>query len=326
MSVKNEEAYLETCLQSILDQSEKKWELVVMDDGSADNSMEILRSFESKDPRIRVCQNPGHGIINALECAFQKSKGEFISRMDADDLMHPDKLKSLKKAFDGERKLQISVCQVQYFSSMELGSGYKQYEKWINDLINRNSVFSEIYKECVIPSCAWMARKSDMLENKMFDDLQIPEDYDLSFRFYQHHFKVIPVTEKLHLWRDHEHRTSRTNPLYNIRKFDVFKLRHFVRNELSKEDQLVIWGAGDKGKRMIKYLVQNKTDVRWITKNNRKINQRIYSALLESPEILKSLNRVKIIVALSNPDDKKNVEIYLNILGLTLWKDYFFFF
>ena len=98
MPVKNEESFLEDCLQSIVDQSEKNWELIAIDDHSEDKTMAILQLFAKKDHRIKVYPNPGKGIVPALRFAFQKTEGEYVCRMDGDDLMHPDKILLLKQA------------------------------------------------------------------------------------------------------------------------------------------------------------------------------------------------------------------------------------
>ena len=76
MPVKNEERYLDACLQSIECQSEKGWELIAIDDHSDDRSKEILELFATRDHRIKVHSNPGIGIVHALQFAYQKAKGE----------------------------------------------------------------------------------------------------------------------------------------------------------------------------------------------------------------------------------------------------------
>ena len=92
MPVKNAGPWLEECLQSIQKQSFVNWELIAVNDGSKDNSIEILIDFSSRDVRIQVLENPGSGIVDALSQALSKSTGTFISRMDADDVMPAEKL------------------------------------------------------------------------------------------------------------------------------------------------------------------------------------------------------------------------------------------
>lgn len=90
----NAEKYLTFAIQSVLCQSYRNWELILVDDGSIDNSLEIAKRFANKDQRIRViCDGENKKLPYRLNQLIEESKGEFIARMDADDIMHPNRLK-----------------------------------------------------------------------------------------------------------------------------------------------------------------------------------------------------------------------------------------
>src|SRR5690606_32129080 len=97
MPVKNTSAYLEACLNSVLQQSEPNWELIAVDDHSTDDSKAILHKYAANDARIKVLENTAKGIIPALQLAYSKSSGECITRMDSDDIMVPEKLATQKQ-------------------------------------------------------------------------------------------------------------------------------------------------------------------------------------------------------------------------------------
>ena len=78
---------------------------------------------------------------------------------------------------------------VKYFSETTLGDGYQKYEQWLNQLTLENRNFEDIYKECVIPSPAWMCHRDDLDNCGGFAQQQYPEDYDLCFRFYKNKLK-----------------------------------------------------------------------------------------------------------------------------------------
>src|SRR5690606_10265590 len=89
----NAEKYLAFAIQSIIVQSYANWELILVDDGSSDNSLKIAQEFARKDIRIRViCDGENKKLPCRLNQIIQQSKGEFIARMDADDIMHPNRL------------------------------------------------------------------------------------------------------------------------------------------------------------------------------------------------------------------------------------------
>lgn len=89
---KNSSEFLSQCLESIIHQTYTNWELLIVDDHSTDNSYEIVELFALKDVRIKLFKNTGHGIIDALKLAFENSSGQFMTRMDSDDIMAPEKL------------------------------------------------------------------------------------------------------------------------------------------------------------------------------------------------------------------------------------------
>ena len=89
MPVWNAARYLAAAVTSILDQTFRDFELIAVDDGSTDASPAILRAFADRDPRIRVLSRPNTGIVGALNDGLSAALGEFVARMDADDLSLP---------------------------------------------------------------------------------------------------------------------------------------------------------------------------------------------------------------------------------------------
>lgn len=90
----NSQEYLAFAIQSVLSQSYENWELILADDGSTDASLKIANSYAKNDRRIRVISDgKNRKLPYRLNQLIKESKGEFIARMDADDLMHPDRLK-----------------------------------------------------------------------------------------------------------------------------------------------------------------------------------------------------------------------------------------
>lgn len=84
MVVYNGEKYLVECVNSIINQTFSDFELLIIDDGSTDNSLGIIQDF--KDWRVRVVRNK-HDYIGSLNLGLKESRGEYIARMDVDDIM-----------------------------------------------------------------------------------------------------------------------------------------------------------------------------------------------------------------------------------------------
>lgn len=91
MPVYNAELYLATAIESILAQTFDDFELIVVNDGSTDGSLRLLETLAAQDQRIRVISRANTGIVGALNDGIALARGEFIARMDADDIAFPER-------------------------------------------------------------------------------------------------------------------------------------------------------------------------------------------------------------------------------------------
>lgn len=323
MPVFNAIPFLTACLESIENQSIHDWELIAIDDYSTDSSWEILKSFEKRLPnQVQVFQNKEKGIIPALQLGYSKCQGEFITRMDADDLMEKTKLETLRNLLTKNGKGYVSTGLVKYFSETQLGNGYQKYEEWLNNLSLKNKNYDDIYKECVIPSPSWMCHREDFEKCGGFSSSQYPEDYDLCFRFYKNNLKVRSAKKVIHHWRDYSNRTSRTDPNYaNPNYFDL-KLPYFLELDYDKNRPLVIWGAGKKGKVLAKKLLEEKIDFHWVSNNDKKNGKMIYNKKVAHFERVESLINPQVIISVASPEGQVEILEYIsNKKNL----DYYFF-
>ncbi len=92
MPVFNGEMFLRVAIESVLAQTHAAFELLVVDDGSTDGSSKILADIAKRDTRVRVISQANEGISSALNVGIRAASGEFIARMDADDIMLPRRL------------------------------------------------------------------------------------------------------------------------------------------------------------------------------------------------------------------------------------------
>ncbi|MGO4921105.1 glycosyltransferase family 2 protein [Maribacter spongiicola] len=322
---KNVEYYFEECLKSIQNQTYQNWEVIAVNDNSSDNSLLIAKQFAAKDDRFKIFSNDKSGIITALRKAYTHSSGNFISRMDADDHMTKDRIKFMVDSLVNEGPGTLAVGKVKYFSKEGVNDGYDRYEKWLNKLTATGENFEEIYKECVIPSPCWMVHKEDFDNCGAFTPDRYPEDYDLAFRFYKYGLKCIPCTTTLHYWRDYDNRTSRTSEHYAQNYFLDIKLHYFLKLELKSTDNLVVWGAGKKGKTIANSLVEKNIPFHWVCDNQKKIGKDIYGVRLEHFNVLQNLKNSKCIITVANEEDQMNIAAFFEELNQKSAVDYFFF-
>lgn len=322
---KNTEQFLNDCLQSILDQTYRHWEVLIVDDHSTDNSQEIVRIYAQKDSRIKLLLNEGQGIIHALRLAFSESSGSYITRMDSDDVMHPKKIELMLNDLKAYGRKHIALGLVKYFGAQEIGDGFSKYEAWLNQLIAKGTNYSEIYKECVIASPCWMLHRDDLVHCNAFEPNRYPEDYDLAFRFYKNNIKCIPSKNLLHYWRDYSTRTSRTHEHYAQNHFLPLKIDYFLELEYDDSRPLTLWGAGQKGKVTAKLLLQNDIPFYWICDNPKKIGKHIYDKLLHNFNYLKELKNPQSIVTVANTESQTEIRMYFETQNMKPMQDYFFF-
>lgn len=94
MSVYNSDEYISYSIKSILEQSYKKFEFLIIDDGSKDDSLKIIKKYSKKDQRIKIIINKKNiGLTKSLNKLAKIAKGNFIARMDADDISHAERFK-----------------------------------------------------------------------------------------------------------------------------------------------------------------------------------------------------------------------------------------
>src|SRR2546430_10111904 len=91
LSVYNGEEYLKECIESILVQTFKSFEFIIVDDGSTDNSKSIINSYN--DPRIKLISQKNQGLASALNTGIKHAQGKYIARMDADDIAMPNRFR-----------------------------------------------------------------------------------------------------------------------------------------------------------------------------------------------------------------------------------------
>lgn len=114
--VYNVENYLERCLDSVLNQSYENLEVILVDDGSTDNSGSICDEFATKDTRIKVIHKENGGLSSARNKGLEDMTGSYLTFIDSDDVIHKDMIKNMYSV-SLDNNAQIAVCEFQEFYS-----------------------------------------------------------------------------------------------------------------------------------------------------------------------------------------------------------------
>ena len=134
----NGSKYVAETIESVLVQSYNDWEMLIVDDGSKDNSAEIIKGFAEKDSRIRLIQQPNGGSANARNHGIREAQGQYIALLDADDLWKPEFLTE-QIAFMKEKQ---TLCVYSSYDRIDENS-----KECLSPLVCRPSV---TYKEMLV--------------------------------------------------------------------------------------------------------------------------------------------------------------------------------
>ncbi|VYT80160.1 glycosyltransferase [Clostridium tertium] len=186
LPIYNVEKYLEKSLKSILDQSYKDYELIVVDDGSTDKSLKILNKYKSKFQKIRIFTQDNIGVSEARNLALSHAKGDYILFVDSDDFLKEDMVEKMAcKAKESQSDIVISNYYLYYEEN--------KFHKAISDMPNIIT-----YQSGQVVDMMLRYKFQGQLWNKLFKHSLLKEN-DFSFekgRYIQDIFPVFKVINK----------------------------------------------------------------------------------------------------------------------------------
>lgn len=189
MPAYNAQNYIKEAIESVLNQTMGDLELLVLDDGSKDNTVAIAKELERKDARVRVLINEKNmGVARTRNRGIDMSKGEYIAFLDSDDVWRKEKLEK-----------QIALAQTTgadiIYSSYALVSenGKRKYNDFI---VPATTSFKEMLR-CNVLGCSTVLLSKKAKENHRFSTEYYHEDYVLWLALMQDGFKAAGVTECL---------------------------------------------------------------------------------------------------------------------------------
>lgn len=252
----NTQRTLPEALSSISRQTLEDFEVVAVDDGSTDRTLDILREWEEKDKRFRVYSRPHRGIIPTANEGLTLCRAPIIARMDADDRAHPERLEAQTTYLAAHPDVAAVGSLVEGFSEEGVGKGFQLYFQWLNRLVSHEDISREIFIESPLPNPSMTVRKSWLIEAGGYQDHGWPEDYDLWLRLYLAGAQFAKIPRVLLAWREHENRLTHTDSRYSVKNFLRAKAHYLAKGPAVDRDAVIVWGAGMTGRRLSKHLVR----------------------------------------------------------------------
>lgn len=187
----NGEKTIETCLESVFRQSFMDYEIVLIDDGSNDQTAVICKKFQEKDSRIKYYYQENAGVSSARNKGIRISKGKFITFIDADDVIDGEYLEHLYRRCM-EENADISVCDV----VVEECEEQKRIFSCANLLMNSTEAIEKMLSREEINSgpCAKLFKR-DIIENLEFPELKTYEDIIFVLHAFENATKIVSTSQ-----------------------------------------------------------------------------------------------------------------------------------
>lgn len=192
----NNEKTLDLAIKSVINQTYKEWELLLINDGSTDSSIDIVNYYIKNDPRIKLI-NDGYnrGLVFRLNQIIEISNFELIARMDADDIMLPHRLEKQIEIFNLNKDIDIVASAVYTIDEKNLPIGKRDIKP-----ISLNKP-SDIFFKTILVHPTILVKKNWYKVNKYDDQFLRAEDFELWCRSFQK-TKFYRIEEPLLLYRE----------------------------------------------------------------------------------------------------------------------------
>jgi glycosyltransferase involved in cell wall biosynthesis len=323
----NAAATLGEALESLSRQTLTEFEVIAVDDGSNDATLDILDSWADQDRRIRILSQPHQGIVCALNNGLAACQAHYIARMDADDRAHPARLERQLAYLEEHPEASLVGSQVQGFPLEALRGGFASYLEWQNSLLTDAEIRREMFVESPLAHPSVTFRREWVEKAGAYQDRGWAEDYDLWLRLYLAGALFAKLPEALLDWRDHPGRLTRLDPRYSLENFLRAKAFYLSRGPLQRRDAVILWGAGMIGRRLSKHLAhQGAPLVAFVDVDPKKIGRTRRGLPILPPEALPELwqrfTNPALLAAVGARGARQLIRARLSLFGLLEGQDW----
>jgi glycosyltransferase involved in cell wall biosynthesis len=228
----NRSSFLIQAVESVLDQSFRNFELLIIDDGSIDETKDILKRFGE---RINYIYQEHKGVSKARNLGIKLSKGRFISFLDSDDLWKKEKLARQIEVFNQNKELMICYTNEIWIRKGRFVNPKKKHQKY------SGWIFDKCLPLCIVSLSSAMIKREVFDEIGLFDEkLLACEDYDFWLRASRRYFFYF-IEEPLIIKRG-GHSDQLSKKYWGMDRFRVKSLSRLLREDnLSKEEKNLVY-------------------------------------------------------------------------------------
>ncbi|MCK5131173.1 MAG: glycosyltransferase [Candidatus Sabulitectum sp.] len=319
---KNTDRFISAALESLVSQTISDFEVVMVDDGSDDNSRRIAQEFCRRDSRFKIIDG-GQGLVSSLNRGLAAARGKWIARFDSDDLCHPDRLALQLMTAENYGEKTVVSCRVRSFPDSEVSSGYRRYEEWINRLETPEEIEHSLFIESPIPHPTAFYSREAVLHAGGYRDMGLPEDYELWLRLWSQGFGFVRVPRTLLAWRERADRFSRTSSMYSLTSFYKVKALYLEHVPCLHDKRVFVAGTGQTARRLGKYIQRQGFHIEAFlspdsVQKGRELRGRPVTGILQ----WENFKGLPLIVASRKPGATSAIQDFLEGKGLLNWMDF----
>jgi glycosyltransferase involved in cell wall biosynthesis len=256
LPARNAASTLPEALRGVLAQEgAPPFEVVCVDDASTDETTRILGEFARADARVRIVRGEGRGLVAALRLGLAHCSGDLVARMDADDLVEPDRLRLQADLLAREPSLGAVGSLVRCFPE-PLTPGLARLQEWLDSVVTADECERARFIEAPLVHPSTTFRRAALDEVGGWREAGWAEDWDLLLRLAERGWRIAKVPRVLLHWRDSEQRLTRTGAAYAQEQMVLLRAHHLARGPL-RGRPFDIWGAGPTGKRLARALEEH---------------------------------------------------------------------
>jgi glycosyltransferase involved in cell wall biosynthesis len=325
LPVRDAGAFLDQCMASIGRQTLEDFEVVAVDDGSTDGSAEVLDEWATGDPRVRVVHQEQEGLVATLNAGLELCRAPFVARMDADDISHPRRFEIQIAEMEDLPWVGVVSCLVRHFPWHGVGEGYRIYEGWLNSLSTPEAIGRERFVESPVAHPSVLVRRQAYDLVGGYHDTEWAEDYDLWLRLLEARVSVSKVDRYLYFWREHTERLTRVDGRYSVENFLRCKAKYLLSGPLAGCRRVVVWGAGQTGRRLSKHLLRGGAPIEaFVDIDPEKIGGTLREKPIIDPDDLSMLmgSDTIILAAVGSRGARELIRRRLNAVGLREGREY----
>tara|TARA_R110001599_G_scaffold262231_1_gene462693 strand:+ start:6990 stop:7964 length:975 start_codon:yes stop_codon:yes gene_type:complete len=225
--VYNSERYLQDCINSILEQTYRNIELIIVNDGSTDSSLKILKDFEARDCRVKIIDKENAGVSAARNEGIAAARGMYIGFVDSDDVIKQDLYEKLVKI------LSDSTAQCAVLSSYTMNEN-DEGELKKSDIVTSQEAINRLLK-LKFPTSLWAyLYKKEVIEYiRLKEDVHFFEDFEFNLRALMRCRSILLCPEKLYNYRKNE--SSINSQGASAKRLTCLSVSKYVRKELEGE-------------------------------------------------------------------------------------------